>query len=835
MPDHHPDEPFYRRAVSELQEVEETINLAVSDLASFPPCVSPGCPHHDSGLKIITPKNSPDVTPTKRVLNLNSNRISNKRKEESDFEYPPLRKTTKKQILNIPNDSISISPNRFSLPSDSNIEEITGSQNAIPVVTPKPPSATGPTPSGNQNPVSTLPPPVMLRITETVRSQMKIINEKFPKIRSRTTGEFIKLYTDNLEQFHELLTFAKKTKFQFYEIKPKNERPIKVVLKGLPRNFKVEEIQADLEELGFTPEKVNQLIGRRSKQPIPVFLVTLPRSIENLKIFHLKTLSYLSIRVEGYNGKGVTQCYTCNHFHHNSENCHLNPRCLKCGEGHITRECPITERLETAYCINCEMYGHMANWRGCPCFPKPPKGTALNNRNSYTNVYNSIIRPNVSYAQAANPNKTSTNFNSQNKQPMAPKGPVNSAQIEANRNPSANNRSIPNFNNKSNNNFNGYNFNGNIFNNNNFNLQATLQMTMQCLCQLSQFTQAIATSNPNFMNNFNQVQRANNNPNQMYALLEASCNNNNDLEYFLQTSSHCVVFGDFNATHSAWNCNVNSNRGKHLFNFANILNLHIAFPDSPTRFGHNSANTIDFALIKNFYYPYTIKSINDLYSDHNPVFLNFDFKLKVESSNPRAITTNWKDFRINLNNNFSLFNYYPNNINNTNDLETKITEFTEAVVATHSHASQPIVNAHRNYTPNHITQLIKHKNNLRKRYQQTLNPFYKTLCNRAQANLKKELKIYSNDTWNARLEALNTTDNSLWEAQRFLKNKRSQIPTLNCATGMAVTDPQKANLLANTIKNNFIENNRMQDNYDQDDEVVTSAVNTFLSSPFYSN
>ncbi|GFU02320.1 hypothetical protein TNCV_1238331 [Trichonephila clavipes] len=139
MPDHHPDEPFYRRAVSELQEIEETINLAVN------------------------------VTPTKRVLNLNSNRTSNKRKEDSDFEYPSLRKTTKRPILNIPNDSISISANKFSLPSDSNIEEITGSQNNIPVVTPKPPSATGPTPSGNQNPVSTLPPPVMLRITETVR------------------------------------------------------------------------------------------------------------------------------------------------------------------------------------------------------------------------------------------------------------------------------------------------------------------------------------------------------------------------------------------------------------------------------------------------------------------------------------------------------------------------------------------------------------------------------------------------------------------------------------------------------------------------------------------
>ncbi|GFW08204.1 hypothetical protein TNCV_956351 [Trichonephila clavipes] len=182
MPDHHPDEPFYRRAVSELQEIEETINLAVSDLASFPPCVSPGCSHHDSGLKINTPKISPDVTPTKRILNFNNNRTSNKRKEDPDFEYPPLRKTTRRQILNIPNDSISISTNKFSLPNDSNIEEITGSQNAIPVVTPKPPSATGSTPSGNQNPVRTLPPPVMLRITETVRSHMKVINEKFPKI-----------------------------------------------------------------------------------------------------------------------------------------------------------------------------------------------------------------------------------------------------------------------------------------------------------------------------------------------------------------------------------------------------------------------------------------------------------------------------------------------------------------------------------------------------------------------------------------------------------------------------------------------------------------------------
>ncbi|GFU68489.1 hypothetical protein TNCV_323671 [Trichonephila clavipes] len=83
MPDHHPDEPFYRRAVSELQELKKQLTWRQ---------------HFDF------PK----------------------------YDFPYL--------------------------VDSNIEEITGSQNAIPVVTPKPPSATGPTPSGDQNPVSTLPP-----------------------------------------------------------------------------------------------------------------------------------------------------------------------------------------------------------------------------------------------------------------------------------------------------------------------------------------------------------------------------------------------------------------------------------------------------------------------------------------------------------------------------------------------------------------------------------------------------------------------------------------------------------------------------------------------------
>ncbi|GFX26647.1 hypothetical protein TNCV_4536571 [Trichonephila clavipes] len=75
-------------------------------------------------------------------------------------------------------------------------------------------------------------------------------------------------------------------------------------VQGFPKKANPEEIKKDLEKEGFEPERVTQLVGRRTKQLLPIFQVTLPRTIENLKIFDLKTLAHLNITVDGYNGGG---------------------------------------------------------------------------------------------------------------------------------------------------------------------------------------------------------------------------------------------------------------------------------------------------------------------------------------------------------------------------------------------------------------------------------------------------------------------------------------------------------------------------------------------------
>ncbi|GFV45012.1 nucleic-acid-binding protein from transposon X-element [Trichonephila clavipes] len=318
------------------------------------------------------------------------------------------------------------SPN-FTLETDnkfSNLkqQEIAGTSNDNTTTNDPPPAA--------NTPKTYLPPPIMLKTSEETREHMKVITTAFPNIRSKLSGELIKLYTNTSIDYHKLLNLLDQHQFQYHVITPKDEWPIKVVIKGLPCNTDINDIKSDLTDQGFTDTKVSQLIGRITKQKLPVFMITLPRNINNAKIFQLKTLSYLSIRVEGYEGTGVTQCYKCNRFNHTSDNCHMIPRCLKCGEAHQTKDCPI-QRVETASSINCQAYGHMANYSKCPLFPKPRKGKTI--KNNYTTVVDSIVRPNITYAQATNNKKSDQYKNTQQMAPRVNDAPAISSQNQTNR------------------------------------------------------------------------------------------------------------------------------------------------------------------------------------------------------------------------------------------------------------------------------------------------------------------------------------------------------------------------------------------------------------------
>lgn len=222
----------------------------------------------------------------------------------------------------------------------------------------------------------------------------------------------------------------------------KNERPRKILIKGIPIDIPLDEIKSELLKLNFEIHRISQLKNFKTKTPLPIFLLDVFRN-ENFKnIFDLTSLLGFLIRVETYRFKGSKQCYNCQRFNHSSEICKLSPVCVKCSGSHRPSECKIENRSQIK-CANCQG-NHTANFGGCP---KNPKNLNKNSNNKPNTIRNSSqylttnqVKENLSFAAATagNPPPPPANSNSDKNSPStstAPKIPVNPPKVITSKKP----------------------------------------------------------------------------------------------------------------------------------------------------------------------------------------------------------------------------------------------------------------------------------------------------------------------------------------------------------------------------------------------------------------
>ncbi|GFX04027.1 uncharacterized protein TNCV_4679301 [Trichonephila clavipes] len=180
-----------------------------------------------------------------------------------DFVFP---KKTARPVSPLPSEPVTVNKSFSDLESKNDKDQVALEEN----------NETAP-------PKTQAPPPIHLKIKKNIRDQLKSIYQKFPDITNKSS-EFIKLITNDIEEYHALKNFLEEDKdFEFFSLKPKPIKPIKIVVKGLPIFTKTHEIQSDLEEEGFTIENVSQLISKKTKTAPPFFQVTLPRNANNQK------------------------------------------------------------------------------------------------------------------------------------------------------------------------------------------------------------------------------------------------------------------------------------------------------------------------------------------------------------------------------------------------------------------------------------------------------------------------------------------------------------------------------------------------------------------------
>lgn len=216
------------------------------------------------------------------------------------------------------------------------------------------------------------PPPLVLHMEVTDHKKMVDYVTKFVG-----TDFHMKYYRNRVAIFphtlkgHKTLIDNLNPNVQFHTFTTDEQKTRTYVLKGLTRDITHDDVQEELHKTHqITPIRCNQMKNPHSN----LIIVTVDSNTDTInKLTSIRYLAHTRVHWEIYkNSKKMTQCHRCQEWGHATSNCRVAPRCLKCAERHLTKDCQKSQELppkcancgeeHTANSINCKVYQARLDW-----------------------------------------------------------------------------------------------------------------------------------------------------------------------------------------------------------------------------------------------------------------------------------------------------------------------------------------------------------------------------------------------------------------------------------------------------------------------------------------
>lgn len=261
------------------------------------------------------------------------------------------RKTVKlATLLNSPTQIIPITTkNRFDniRPLETENQILAKSTGAIPKIPQK--SKQAETKQSNKTPKN---PPIVIKGTFKNHSQLtqEIKNQIKKGFSIKYAPKSTLLYIDDCEEYKKYKKLLlNQEDLEFHTYTSKEDKTHAFVLRGLNGNPDLDELKEELEE----HISVKNIFIMKTKRT-PLFLVITTSDI-TLKHLQQNVRYLLHTKIEWEirrNDREISQCRRCQMWGHATTNCHRAPRCVKCSEMHLTKDCSKPAEAPPK-CANC--------------------------------------------------------------------------------------------------------------------------------------------------------------------------------------------------------------------------------------------------------------------------------------------------------------------------------------------------------------------------------------------------------------------------------------------------------------------------------------------------
>lgn len=300
------------------------------------------------------------------------------------------------------------------------------------------------------------------------------------------------------------------------------------------------------------------------------------------------------------------------------------------------------------------------------------------------------------------------------------------------------------------------------------------------------------------------------------------------------------MMGDFNARNTNWNCATNNRAGLILQQYINSSTNFLVAPADHTHCPVTETmrpSTIDLLVTDGVLNQSTLRTLNELNSDHLPVYFKIYDKTNIHKAKltPCFRLANWKVFRQTMNRELGPLSDSLNSTN-TEDIDLLIEKFNKSI----NKASSDSIPTQRTNKDNieidsELKALIRNRNYHRRRFNRNHNLNDKNIYQSLNHTIKERVNELKFISWSNSLSSCSSRNNV---HHRIIRQRRHnpKSPSMDENNIKLFTDQQKADELAKTFMK--AHKNSLHNDNESFTKNINHKVNEFIhdnrsSNPIY--